>query len=98
MYFLLPAGYETFVGSASALYVRWRSWSTGRVTNGELRREMALRPGITVLIATIISNGGEDVRFHIYECLVCEQEKICVLVYPMLSTIKSKENTKTVEC
>jgi len=59
---------------------------------------MALRPGITVLIATIISNGGEDVRFHIYECLVCEQEKIFVLVYPMFSTIKSNENPKTVEC
>lgn len=75
VYFLLPAGYETFVGSASALHSRWRSWSTVRVTNGELCREMALRPGITVLIATVISNGGEDVRFHIYECLVCEEEK-----------------------
>lgn len=79
MYFPLPAGYETFVGSASALYSWWRSWSTVRVTMGELCREIALRPGITVLIATIISNGGEDVRFHIYECLVCEQENFVYL-------------------
>ena len=54
--------------------------------------------GITVLIATTISNGGKDVRFHIYECFVCEQEKDCVLVYPKFSTIKSNENPKTVAC
>ena len=33
VYFPLPAGYETFVGSASALYSRWRFWSTVRVTS-----------------------------------------------------------------